>query len=173
MAIKGILFDNQAPTAKGLRGGFNSALTDGILCGCATETSGYNFVIKSGLMNVAGGIFAVTGDTNVTVAYDADKPYARVKANIDLSQTATTEAFNQVSFTVDYASSVNTFTNLVQENINYGSGTIYQAEMFILLLNNTGISSIVRTATASAKMQYGNTLPSDAPEGTIFLLKVN
>ena len=89
-----------------------------------------------------------------------------------MSQASTTELFNQVYFTHDHATATNTFTNLTQQNINTGGGTIYQAELCIVSLGGNGITGVVRKSIASAKIQYGNTLPSDAPEGTIFLLKV-
>lgn len=172
MAINGILFDNQSPTAKGLRGGFHSALSDGILEGCGTDnSSGFSLNIEAGLMHVAGGIFFLAGGQSILLSYDSSKTYARIKAVMDLSQ-ATTPSFNQISFVVDYASSANNFTNLVQEGVNIGTGTRYEAEIFVVQLNASGISKFVRTARAFAKIQYGNTLPADAPEGTIFLLKV-
>ena len=173
MAIKGIIFDNQAPTAKGIRSGFHSALSDGRIDGCGTnQSSGFNLNIAPGYMHVAGGIFYVQGGQTVALSYDSTKTYARVKAVMNLSQAATTEAFSQISFVVDYATAANTFTNLVQEDVNLGGGTIYEAEIFVVQLNSTGISKYVRTAIASAKLQYGDTLPEDAPEGTIYLLKV-
>lgn len=171
MAINGILFDNQSPTAKGLRSGFHSALSDGILEGCGTDnSSGFNLSIDAGYMHVAGGIFFLAGGQNITLAYDSSKTYARIKAVMDVSQTSV--PFNQISFVVDYASSANNFTNLVQNKVNIGNGSIYEAEIFVVQLNASGISKFVRTARAAAKIQYGNTLPEDAPEGTIFLLKV-
>lgn len=170
MAINGILFDNQSPTAKGLRGGFHSALSDGILEGCNISYSGGTLTIGSGLVHAAGGIFSIAGGE--TIAISGTSGYERIIINIDLSQTSTAETFNQVSITHDHATATNTFTNLTKQNINAGGGTIYQAELCVVSLGGNGITGVVRKAIASAKIQYGNTLPADAPEGTIFLLKV-
>lgn len=170
MAINGILFDNQAPTAKGIRGGFHSALSDGILEGCSISYSGNNLTIAPGLVHAAGGIFSITGGE--TIAISGTSGYERIIVNIDLSQASTTASFNQVSITHDHASAANTFTNLTQQDINTGGGTIYQAELCVVSLGSGGITGVIRKAIASAKIQYGDTLPSDAPEGTIYLLKV-
>ena len=82
MAITGIIFDNQVPTAKGLRGAFASALTDGILGGCNITYSGSNITIAEGLVNVAGGVFRIVGSEIVTIS-NSSKSYARVKSVID------------------------------------------------------------------------------------------
>ena len=170
MAITGMIFDNQVPTAKGLRGAFKSALSDGIISGCEITYSGLVATIGTGLINTAGGVFQVSGSENIQVTNSG--AFARIKAVIDLSESATTSTFNQVSFVVDYANSVAGFEELTQEDINTGNGIIYEAEICILAITNGAISGIVRSSIASAKIQYGDTLPSDAPEGTIFLLKV-
>lgn len=172
MAISGIIFDNQVPTAKGLRGGFKSALSDGILSGCAIDiSSGLNFKIGPGLMIVSGGIFQLVGNPAATIAIASNNnTYARIKAKIDLSQG--TSPFEQVSFNVDYANSATGFAALTQQDINTGTGTIYEAEICVVRKTSSAITGIVRTANASPKIQYGDSLPSDAPEGTIFLLKV-
>lgn len=170
MAITGMIFDNQVPTAKGLRGTFMSALTDGIISGCPISYSGLGVTISSGLINVAGGVFAVTGSEILNIS--SSSAYARIKAKIDLSEIATSSAFSQVSFDVDYADSPTSFGALTQEDINTGSGVIYEAEIWVLAITNGAISGVVRTAYSASKIQYGDTLPDDAPEGTIFLLKV-
>lgn len=174
MAITGIIFDNQVPTAKGLRGAFKSALSDGIISGCdiSYTPSGTTVTIGPGLINVSGGVFAISGTEEISLSNSGS--FARIKAKINLSEDATTTTFNQVSFSADYANTANGFTDLIQEDINTGTGTetIYEAEICVVSISNNAISGIVRTAYASAKVQYGDTLPSDAPEGTIFLLKV-
>lgn len=171
MAINGIVFDNQAPTAKGMRGGFASALTDGIVAGCELSYSGTTLSIGSGLLNIGGGIVSINGAENVSVTNTSG--YARIRMIVDLSRAATTETFEQVYFDADYASTTNGFSSLIQNGINIGDGTIYQAEMCVVSLGSNGITGIVRKAVASAKIQYGDTLPEDAPEGTIFLLKIS
>ena len=171
MAIKGIIFDNQPPTAKGLRGGFHSALSDGIIDGCNITASGSNVTITSGLMNVAGGIFAITGTQ--TIAIERNTGYARIKAVLDLSKTATTEQFGQVYFAVDYANALTTFTNLVQQDVNTGSGTLYEAEICTIALGSSGATGVARKYIAAPRIRYGDVLPDDATEGTIFLLKAD
>lgn len=170
MAIKGIIFDYQTPTAKGIRGGFHSALTDGILDGCAITYSETNLTIGSGLLNIAGGIVALTSSEVISVT--GSSGYARIKAVIDLSGASNESAFTQVSFIVDNAATANGFPALIQNGINIGNGSVYEAEICVVSLGTNGITGLIRTAIASAKVQYGDTLPTDAPEGTIFLLKV-
>ena len=170
MAISGIIFDNQVPTAKALRGAFKAAITDGIISGCPIVYSGMNITIGSGLINVGGGVFQISGTEIVSLTNSGT--FARIKAIIDLSESSTVSAFNQVSFGVDYANTATGFSALTQEDINTGSGTIYEAEICVVSISNGSISEIVRTATSASKIQYGDTLPSDALEGTIFLLKV-
>ena len=170
MAITGITFDNQVPTAKALRGAFKSTLSDGIISGCNITASQLNVTIGGGLINVAGGVFQVVGSE--TVVLTASNLYARIKAVIDLSREASISVFNQVYFDVDYAADPTGFAPLIQEDINTGSGTKYEAEFCVVAITNQAVSSIVRYATAESKLLYGDTLPSDAPEGTIFLLKI-
>lgn len=170
MAITGIIFDNQIPTAKGLRGAFKSALSDGIISGCNITYSDLNVTIGQGLINVAGGVFQVVG--NEVIELSGSNTYARIKAKIDLSGDATESSFTQVSFVADYANSANGFSALTQQDINTGSGTIYEAEICVVSKTSSAVTGIVRTATAESKILYGDSLPSDAPEGTIFLLKV-
>lgn len=170
MAINGITFDNQAPTAKGMRGAFASALSDGILSGCAFSYSGRHLYMSRGLINVAGGI--IENSSPLDIYIDAISGYARVKATIDLSQAATSTEFNQVSFSVDYSPSPNSFPALSKTDINSGDGNIYQAELCVVSVTDSNITNVVRESIASAKLQYGDALPSDAPEGTIFLLKI-
>ena len=170
MAITGITFENQVPTAKGLRGGFKSALSDGIVGGCAITYSGLNVTIGSGLINIAGGIFQISGTEIISVS--GSSAFVRIKAKIDMSRASTVSEFSRVTFEADSASSANGFTELVQEDINTGTGTIYEAEICVVAIANGAISGIVRSAKSAAKIQYGDVLPEDAPEGTIFLLKV-
>ena len=170
MAISGIVFDNQVPTAKAFRGTFKSALSDGIISGCNITASQLTVSIGGGLINVAGGIFQVVGSESIVLT--ASGAYARIKAVIDLSQEASTTSFNQVHFGVDYASNPTGFASLVQEDINTGAGTTYEAEICVVSIANQAVSGLVRSATAEAKLMYGDTLPDDAPEGTIFLLKI-
>lgn len=170
MAISGIIFDNQVPTAKALRGAFKSALSDGIISGCNISFSGLVVSIGPGLMNASGGIFQISGTE--TVQLENSGAFARIKAVIDLSGDATSSSFNQVSFDVDYSSTINGFDPLIQQDINTNTGPIYEAEICVVSISNGSITGIVRTALASSKIQYGDSLPSDAPEGTIFLLKV-
>lgn len=170
MAITGMIFDNQVPTAKGLRGTFMSALSDGIISGCDITYSGLAVTIGQGLINVAGGIFQIAGSEVLNLANSG--AYARIKAKIDLSGTATSSEFSQVTLLADYADSPNGFEALDQEDINTGVGIVYEAEICVVSIANSAVSGIVRKAIAAAKIQYGDTLPADAPEGTIFLLKV-
>ena len=96
MAISGIIFDNQVPTAKGIRGALSSALTDGIVDGCEITYSGLNVSIGKGLIIVDGGLFSIAGSEVISLSGSSGS-YARIKAVVDLTQEATTSSFEQVS----------------------------------------------------------------------------
>lgn len=171
MAISGIIFENQVLTAKGLRSGFQASLSDGIISGCDITYSGSTLTIAHGVMVVCGGIFSISGSQSLSIS--GTSGVARVKAVVDISQTSTTEQFNQVSFVIDQAASESLLPALVQENINAGSGQIYQAAICTVSLGSGGITGVLKTYASCPKLQYGDTLPDDAPEGTIFLLKAD
>lgn len=167
--IKGIIFDNQAPTAKGIRAGFHSSLSDGILKGCSATPGNGNVSFSSGLIIVAGGIVELSDGQIVSI--EGTSGYARVKAILDLSRTSAQDQFSQVYLAVDYANSLNTFSNLIQQEVNIGNGTIYEAELCVLALGSSGTPTITRVRQALPRIQYGDTLPETASEGTIFLLR--
>lgn len=171
MAIAGIIFEHQVLTAKGLRGGFQAALTDGILSGCNITASGNTVTIEHGLMCIGGGIFAITGAQSFTIT--GTSGVARIKAVVDTSKTSTTEQFDQVNFVIDQESAENLLPAMQQDDINSGSGQIYQAPICILSLGASGVTEILKTYKSGPRIAYGDVLPETATEGTIFLLKTN
>lgn len=153
MAIRGVTFDNQQVTASDHGALFKEIFpTDGILIGCAITASGSNISIAAGYMVVAGRLFQNTASYTLTAA--ASGNYVRVLATIDTSQTATTSEFAQVSFSLDYAATVSGFPALTQDDINAGSGNIYQAALAIYALSGSTVGAIAdgpNYATVSAQ----------------------
>lgn len=141
MSIRGVTFDNQQVTASDHGALFKEIFpTDGILIGCEITASGSNISIAAGYMVVAGRLFQNTASYTLTAA--ASGNYVRVLAVIDTSQTATTSEFAQVGFTLDYAATLSGFPALTQDDINAGSGNIYQAALAIYALSGSTVGAI-------------------------------
>ena len=166
MAIRGITFDNQVPTAASQRAMMANALTDGVLLGNLSY-NGSTFNIGGGFVIASGAVVQLdSAGASVNISGSG---YARIKARIDTSKASTTSTFEQFSFTYDTAASVSAFPALQHDNINSGANKIYEAEIAVVKIGTAGI---VRKATATPKIPHGDTLPTVGAEGEIFLLKV-
>lgn len=141
MSIRGVTFDNQQVTASDHGTLFKQVFRDdGILTGCAITTSGSTINIAAGYLVIAGRLIQNTAQASLTVS--ASGNYVRILATIDTSQTATTSAFNQVSFSLDYAATLDGFAALIQNDINAGSGNIYQAALVVYTLSGSTPGSV-------------------------------
>lgn len=145
--IHGINFENQVVTAKDHGRLFQCTLEDGILSGCDLSFSGTALRIAPGYFLIAGREMKLTANTNVTVD-GASSGFARVLVCIDLTQAATSESFEQVDFSVEYAATATGFPVLTQEDVN-GSGSIYQFALCVVTLASSGITSIDSSAGAA------------------------
>lgn len=168
MAISGITFEGQTPTANAMRAAEASVLTDGCLRGVTVSLSGNIVTIGAGYIVVAGAIIQISGEEKVTVSGTTGH-FARIKAKIDTSKPSTPSDFSQVTFEFDTAPSLAGFPVLRQDNINSGINKIYEAEICVVKIGSSGI---VRKATAMPRIPYGDTLPPVGAKGEIFLLKV-
>lgn len=141
MAIKGITYDNQGPSAAAHGEFFSSTHADGILNGCELSYLGDTLTIAAGRIVSAGRLSELQAAETITVS--AASGVARVLLQTDLSQEATRTSFKQLSFVVQTVASVAALPALVQEDINSGSGVIFQSEICTLQLGSSGIEKIL------------------------------
>ena len=116
-------------------------LSDGILTGCAFTYSGSTLTMASGHLMICGRQIKHPASQNWAVV-DATSGFARLVLTIDMTRTATKDAFDQVIDSIEYASAVDGFVNLEQSDIN-GSGTRYQVAACVVSLGAGGITGIV------------------------------
>ncbi len=154
MAIKGITYDNQGPSAASHGALFGAVHGDGILSGCGISYLGADVTIGAGHIVSAGRLSRL--DTSERITIDVTKGVARIVYQTDLSQAASRTEFKQLSFVVQTADSVAALPALIKENVNTG-GVIYQMEFCVLQLGATGVESIISSAPRSrlaANVQY-------------------
>lgn len=118
-----------------------NVLTDGVLQGCEFSYSGSTLTMAPGQLLVAGRQIRHPAAQNWAVV-DATSGYARLVLTIDLTRTATKEAFDQVTDAIEYALSPDGFAALEQGNIN-DAGTRRQIVVCVVSLAVGGISGIV------------------------------
>lgn len=116
-------------------------LADGILSGCDLSYSGSTLTMGAGLLIACGRQLRHTAVQNWAVT-GATSGYARLVLTIDTTRTSTKEAFDQIVDSIEYASALDGFTELQQEDINE-AGTIYQFVACVVSLGSGGITGIV------------------------------
>ena len=174
MSLRGITFDYQVPTARSFRSIFGTILSDGWLDGgkgIELPRSSPEMTIKGGYFIANGGVVQI--DEQVRFIVDPSVRYVRIVMRIDTSQASTRSTFAQASFVMEQSNTLNGFRSLQQDAINeYDVTGVYEAEAFLGTVSqqfhNVGI---LRIPSASPKLRYGDTLPDDAIEGTIFLVR--
>ena len=144
--IAGRTFDNQKVSAAAHGAIFRSALSDGVLSGCALAYAGMNLTIGKGYFISCGREVEIQAAETVTVTQTSG--YARIKAVINTAASSTAEVFEQFSWGIDYAASMSGFASLTQEDIN-GDGVTYEMELCIVSLGSGGISGIARQPVKS------------------------
>lgn len=137
----GITFPWQAVTPSDDAVIRRALLADGILSGCKLSYSGSTLTMAAGLMIACGRQFKHAAAQNWAVV-DATSGYARLVLTIDTTKTSTKDAFDQITDSIEYASSLDGFAELQQADIN-GSGTIYQTAVCVVSLGTGGITGIV------------------------------
>lgn len=161
----GITFDdcNVSPSDDGLIN--RTILPDGILSGCEISYSGSTLTMASGTLIACGRQFRHPAAQNWAVV-DATTGYARLLITLDLTRSATDQAFDQVVDAVEYANDISGFSALVQQDLN-AAGTKYQVVACVVSLGTGGISGIINTMpTVHPASADGGTLTVTAPGGS-------
>lgn len=171
--IRGITFAEQAVTPADDAIVRRAILGDGILTGCDVSYSGSTLTMAAGYIIACGRAFQITAAQNWAVV-DATSGFARLLVTLDLTKTATEEAFSQIEFSLEYAASEDGFLALVQEDINL-SGAKYQIVAAVVSLGTGGITGIVSKLERAEggglnfKVVAGLTQPVSATENTIWV----
>ena len=177
--IQGINFDNQSPTAKDHGVLFSGMLSDGILFGCEISYAGENATVGAGYYIAKGRQCRITAAETKTLT--GTSGYARLKAIVDLSGVASETSFSQASIAVDYASSLDGFPALTQEDVN-AAGTLYEIELAVLTLGAGGVTAVYRKCAEAHNqtlfipkeqiLSDVSAIPADAPDYKLFFVTV-
>lgn len=177
MSFQGINFANQrlVPSDDGRL--YQAIFTDGALFGCAASYNGSSFTIQPGYLIAGGRLFEIDAAESLVVN-GAISGFAQIVIAIDLTKTATKEAFNQISFDTRYASSESGFATLIQDDIN-GAGSRYELQLAMMSLGTGGITGIVQDVPVAAlkgggtslnyKVVGGTTQPASVVENTLWV----
>lgn len=158
MSLYGVTFANQPVAAVDDAIPWRRLLTDGVLQGMALSFSGSTVTIGAGMVIACGRI--VGNDAPVSLTVSAASGYARVTLVLDLTGAATETAFSQAQFRVDTASTVEALPALVQQDINDGTSTTYEAALAILALSASGVESVYSSLGPSVvNLAQGNVTP--------------
>lgn len=138
-----------------------SVLADGILSGCEISYVGSTLTMGAGLLIACGRQFRHVSVQNFPVT-GASSGYARLVLTIDTTKASTKDTFDQIDTAIEYATAVDGFTQLRQDDINE-SGTVYQMQICMVSLGTGGISGIVSSIGNAAAAKYiKKTLPAAA-----------
>lgn len=146
MAITGITYDNQGPTATSDAVFHENIFTDGVLRGCEVSFVGAQITIAPGYLISAGRLCAF--QSAETVSVPAQLGVARVVLQTNLGGASSIGEFDQLSLVVQTASTVSGLPALVQEDIN-GGGLIYQQMLCVANVSSSGVTSIAQSAPAA------------------------
>lgn len=144
MAIEGLIYDERNNTAKDWGNIFQALFPDGIISGCEITIGGAYVQIGTGYFVSGGRVVHVSQGTGTRPVTSMQSGYARLIYETDLTQPASSGQFQQYDMKFDF-SATTTFPELVQEDINNGSGTKYQSMICIVRITNGAPSSIVQT----------------------------
>ena len=125
-----------------------AALADSILSGCVLSYAGYTLTMGAGLLIGCGREFRHTAVQNWAVT-GATSGYARLVLTIDTTRASTKDSFDQIVDTIEYASSLDGFLPLQQDDIN-NAGIIYQMAVCVVSLGTGGITGIVHKLDRNA-----------------------
>jgi hypothetical protein len=147
---------------------YQAIFDDGAIYGCELSYAGTVLTMEPGFMVVAGREMENEVSEDYTIN-QATSGFAQLVLTIDLTKTATTTAFNQVSIDVRYASSESGFPDLIQQDIN-GAGTKYQIQLALVSLGAGGITGIVDNMPTASLIGSGRITAIIAvtyPEGSV------
>ena len=148
----GITFPQQKVTPSDDAAIRRAALADGILNGCALNYAGSTLTMGAGLLLGCGRQFRHTAVQNWAVT-GANSGYARLVLTIDTTRASTKDSFDQIVDTIEYASSLDGFLQLQQDDINE-AGTIYQMAICVVSLGAGGITGIVSAIEKTAAAAF-------------------
>jgi hypothetical protein len=143
--FKGVTFPWQEVTPSDDAIVRRAILPDRCLSGCKLTYSGYTLTMAAGSMIVCGRQFKHTAAQNWAIT-GATSGYARLLLAIDVTKASTEDAFEQIITRIEYASAVDGFSVLRQDDIN-STGTIYQVGICVVALGTGGITRIVSSLT--------------------------
>lgn len=161
----GITFPQQKVTPSDDASIRRAMLADGVLSGCVLSYSGSTLTMTAGLMIACGREFRHTAAQNWAVV-DANSGFARLLLTIDTTRTSSKEAFDQITDSIEYASSIDGFPELQQADIN-ASGTIYQVVVCVVSLGAGGITGIVSQLGAGERFRPSTWLPTPEEIGAM------
>lgn len=139
--FSGITFPWQKVTPSDDASVRRSVLADGILSGCEISYIGSTLTMGAGLLIGCGRQFRHTAVQNFPVT-GASSGYARLVITIDTTKASTKDTFDQIGTAIEYATALDGFTQLRQDDINE-AGTVYQMQVCVVSLGAGGISGIV------------------------------
>lgn len=145
----GITFPQQKVTPSDDATIYRAALADGILSGCDLSYAGSTLTMGAGQLLGCGRQFRHTAVQNWAVT-GANSGYARLVLTIDTTRASTKDSFDQIVDTIEYASSLDGFLQLQQDDINE-AGTIYQIAVCVVSLGAGGITGIVEKLGSPGK----------------------
>lgn len=137
----GITFPMQKVTPSDDAAIRRAVLADSILSGCEINYAGSTLTMGSGLLIGCGRQFRHTAAQNFAVT-GAASGYARLVIIIDTTKASTKENFAQIDAAIEYATALDGFVQLRQDDVNE-SGTVYQFPVCVVSLGAGGITGIV------------------------------
>ena len=147
--IQGVTFDNQTVTAKDHGQLFHCLLRDGVISGCKVTKTSTSITVGVGYLLVAGRLIKLTSAQTLYVSTPSTPGYFRVLVTVNLTGTATTSDFSQVSLSTEFSKTVDAFRELTQNDVN-GSGTLYEYELCICYSLTSGITYLWREPTLAS-----------------------
>ena len=143
--FRGCTFEEQQVNSKNDGGLYREIFRkDGILWGCEMTVTNDTFTIQPGELVMSGRVIPVDGATQIPFTGPIQNGYGQVVLTIDLSKTATKEAFDQVEASVVY-STTSLFPELTQGEINTSNGDmVYQQELAVVSIAGGDITGITR-----------------------------
>ena len=146
--FQGVTFANQNVTPVDDAILRRRVLSDGVLTGCELTYAGYTLTMASGYLIACGRQIRRPKAENWAIS-DATSGYARVLMTVDLTRTSTEEVFDQINPSIEYATSLDGFPALIQDDIT-ATGSKYQLVLAVVSLGTGGITGIVSTVMDAA-----------------------
>lgn len=137
MAIQGVIFPNQKVSAADHAALFELFISDGLISGCGASPLRNTLTITSGLFVLKGRLIKIVGSEQITIP-DSIVPSSgtktiRLVGTIDLNQVSTASEFHQFSFRLGETSET-----LTKDDINTGTGKVYEIEWALLTIDAQG-----------------------------------